>query len=290
MPCPTSQLAAQVHAAALREGLPALRLDGGRLSWNPTDVVRYESAQAIAVTNYSTVFNSSPKIGSPGAILFDDAHAGEQWVAEAWSVTIEARSRPEVWAALMDALHPSLDGMFFQRVTQQVPDPAVRRALRLVVPARVEGLAQRIDSALGQLPAYCPESFDAVRGDGLESCLVYVGWRKVLIRPFVPPTFENRPFEEANQRVYLSATLGRGGELERAFGRPEITRLPLPPDSSHPRNRRRYFVFADLLKGAGSGVPRQIVEEAGKALVLAPSDRQAEAASQALSPPHLATV
>jgi hypothetical protein len=64
----------------------------------------------------------------------------------------------------------------------------------------------------------------------------------------IPPTFHNRVFSRAGQRVYLSATLGSGGELERAFGRFEITRMPLPTKTP-PRSRRRLFVFRDLVKG-----------------------------------------
>jgi hypothetical protein len=143
-------------------------------------------------------------------------------------------------------------------------------------------MAASLDIALNKLPPFCPEAFDhaMIRG-GLEACLVYVSWRKVLIRPFVPSTFENHAFEQAEQRVYLSATLGHGGELERAFGRTPITRLALPEDSSRPRNGRRFVVFTDLLDGDGKAITRQIVQEAGKALVLAPTDRLAGDAAAA---------
>jgi hypothetical protein len=75
------------------------------------------------------------------------------------------------------------------------------------------------------------------------------------------------------------------GELERAFGRAPITRLALPEDSSRPRNARRFFVFTDLLDGDGKAITRQIVQEAGKTLVLAPTDRLAGDAAAEVTPP-----
>jgi hypothetical protein len=39
---------------------------------------------------------------------------------------------------------------------------------------------------------------------------------------------ENNVFSHAVQRIDLSATLGADGELERAFGRSGIVRMPSP--------------------------------------------------------------
>ena len=79
-------------------------------------------------------------------------------------------------------------------------------------------------AALAKLDARCRNSRRLqvpVRHDplGLAACCVYLSYGGIQIRPMIPPTFENRVFSRAGQRVYLSATLGSGGELERAFGR-----------------------------------------------------------------------
>jgi hypothetical protein len=75
----------------------------------------------------------------------------------------------------------------------------------------------------------------------------------------IPPTFENKVFSRAAQRIYLSATLGAGGELERAFGRRSIVRLPLPTKTP-PRSGRRLFVFPDLVSGGDpAGVAQRII-------------------------------
>jgi len=146
-------------------------------------------------------------------------------------------------------------------------------------------MVEKLDSALQTIPNTSEQFFrrHMVRG-GLASCLVYIGWQQVLVRPFIPPTSENEPFARAKQRLYLSATLGKGGELERAFGRPAITRLPLPDDAQNPRSGRRFFVFNDLASGDPASLPRRIVDVTGKALVLAPSHAAAQAVASDCNP------
>ncbi|WP_148086319.1 DEAD/DEAH box helicase [Micromonospora sp. HM5-17] len=283
--CPTVQLAHQAARVARREGIPAVTLVGSHASWPLAEVTRYDGAEAIAITNYSSVFNASPKLGRPGSLFFDDAHAAEQFVAEAWSVDISRFDDPEVYAAVVDAMRPALDGMFYQRLNEDNPDPLTRPDVRLVVPVR-RGLVAELDKALSATKGNLGWRFTMARA-GLASCLVYVSWGRVLVRPFVPPTFENDPFTAARQRVYLSATLGRGGELERAFGRASITRLELPPEAGTPRNGRRFFIFAGLASDGtddGEDLTRALVQEAGKALVLAPTVETAVETANALSP------
>ncbi len=83
-------------------------------------------------------------------------------------------------------------------------------------------------------------------GDRLDRCLVYVAWDGILIRPVLPPTGSHRHFAEADQRLYVSATLGEGGELERSFGRAPIARLAIPEGWDARGAGRRFFVFPDL--------------------------------------------
>ena len=54
--------------------------------------------------------------------------------------------------------------------------------------------------------------------DHLQACQIYLASREILIRPLVPPTWTHAPFEGAKQRIYMSATLGAGGDLERLTG------------------------------------------------------------------------
>jgi len=81
--CPTQQLARQVTDAAYREGIDTALLVGRHSDWPTGAHVAYEAAEAIAVTTYSSIFNSNPRLADADLILFDDAHAGEQYVGAA---------------------------------------------------------------------------------------------------------------------------------------------------------------------------------------------------------------
>lgn len=266
--CPTKQLAMQVVEAARRETIDTALLVGKSSSWPDDAVAAYESADRIAVTTYSSIFNSNPHLADADLIVFDDAHAGEQYVGEAYGVTLKRWDAPGEYATVLNALAPALDGVFLERLRQAHPDPSIGGDTRLVVPLRQPGMVAALDAALGDFDAPLKYSYSMIRA-GLASCLIYVSYSGILIRPFIPPTYRNHLFSGARQRVYLSATLGEGGELERAFGRLSIHRLPNPKTA--PRYGRRFFVFPDFVDRANAeDLARDVVKMAGKALVLAP--------------------
>ncbi|MEI2713597.1 MAG: DEAD/DEAH box helicase [Nocardioides sp.] len=263
---PTRQLADQVLTTAKTEGVPARLLVGSHHSWSPTDEADVEGGEAIAITTYSSIFNSHPKLPEPRLIVLDDAHAGEQFVGEQYGITIRRHEAEAAYLAVLDALRPFLSGLQIQRL-QGAPDPGAHHQVRLILPPVVPTAMAQLDEALSSLGGDFKFQLAMIRG-GLASCCVYLSYGGIQIRPMIPPTFENKVFSRAGQRVYLSATLGSGGELERAFGRSEITRMPLP-SKTPPRSGRRLFVFPDLVKGGDSvGVTKSIVGVTNKALVL----------------------
>lgn len=263
---PTKQLARQVLATAQREGVPGVLLIGSHRNWPTADESAVEGADAIGVTTYSAIFNSSPKLPEPRLLIFDDAHAGEQFVGEEYGVSIRRSENLGVYLHVLEALKPFLSGLLLQRL-QGEPDPGAHHQVRLILPAVDPAALAKLDAALAKLPE--PYKFDlAMIRSGLASCCVYLSYGGIQIRPMIPPTFENRVFARAGQRIYLSATLGSGGELERAFGRAEIVRMPLPTKTP-PRSGRRLFVFPDLTPGGDAiSLTKRIIGLTNKALVL----------------------
>ena len=77
----------------------------------------------------------------------------------------------------------------------------------------------------------------------LKATQLFISPREILFRPVIPPTETHSPFSGAEQRVYMSATLGRGGELERLSGKKTILRLPSPPGWDGSGVGRRFFMF-----------------------------------------------
>ena len=118
--------------------------------------------------------------------------------------------------------------------------------------------------------------------DHLHGCHFYVDARSILIRPLLPPTNTHPAFELATQRIYMSATLGAGGELERLAGRREIVRLTVPAGWDKHGIGRRFFVFPERsLDDAGTeSFILKAIQQAGRALVLVPDELTAKAARE----------
>lgn len=279
---PTKQLARQVAATAEREGIPAALLIGSAKYWNPTDEASVEGGEAIGIATYSAVFNSSPKLPEPRLLIFDDAHAGEQFVGNEYGIGIRRNDDEDAYLEVLEALKPFLSGLLVQRLEGD-PDPGAHHQVRLILPAVDQAALTKLDAALAGLPKPHLYKLAMIRS-GLAACCVYLSYGAIQIRPMIPPTYENHVFARGKQRIYLSATLGSGGELERAFGRREIVRMPLPTKTP-PRSGRRLFVFPDLVKGgSATELTKQIIGLTDKALVLSQETiANAEAAAKALA-------
>lgn len=287
--CPTVQLAHQVHAEALRQGISAVTLVRSHHDWNTADTAKYDAARELAVTTYSHIFNSSPAISQPGTLLFDDAHSAEQYVAAAWSFDVSRYRDPELYLRLLDAIKGELSGLHLQRLQARDADPATRTEVRLLPAAALRRRAGDVDRVLGALGAPLIHRYAMIRHN-LERCLFYFGWEGFLIRPYIVPTSGHPLFVGADQRIYISATLGDGGELERAFGRAPIERLPVPAGWDQRGSGRRFFVFPELIRGLEArSLARAVINQAGKALVISPSDRRLEDSKLTLVPSGMET-
>ncbi|MEF2967404.1 DEAD/DEAH box helicase [Paenibacillus sp. M1] len=78
--CPTNQLVNQVvEEAKNKYDIHPIAFTGSNKNYNPLDKAAYRDAEAIAVTNYSSLFNSGPFFNNPNFIILDDAHAAENW-------------------------------------------------------------------------------------------------------------------------------------------------------------------------------------------------------------------
>jgi Rad3-related DNA helicase len=83
----------------------------------------------------------------------------------------------------------------------------------------------------------------------------------------------------ATQRIFMSATLGAGGDLERLTRRSQILRLPIPEGWDRQGIGRRFFIFPEksLKEQEVATFRRELMKQAGRTLVLTPSDKAAKA-------------
>jgi type III restriction/modification enzyme restriction subunit/RAD3-like DEAD/DEAH box helicase len=288
--CPNNQLANQAAAKAYGYGIDVVLLVGSHRDWESSDRAAFEAGSAVAVTNYHHIFNSDPKIDAQ-ALVLDDAHAGEPAVAGRW--TINAERGTTLYDGLRDAVEDSLPQNVAALLREEDADPRVHQVVELVAPTvvahRQDDLARIIDELLvsGSPNAY---AWRSVR-PGLASCLMYVSWSGISLRPLVAPSATLPEFANARQRVYMSATLGQAGELERSFGVSKIERIPLPRGWERQGSGRRLPLFPTLSgEGDVRGSIGRAFETAEHSLVIVPSERDVEDAIEGFVPEGMSTV
>ena len=119
----------------------------------------------------------------------------------------------------------------------------------------------------------------------LQDCNIFIANKKITIRPWIAPTEMFSPFFNAKQRILMSATLGKSGELERITGISNISRLPIVNDWDKKGIGRRFFIFPDL--ELNDDEKKEIViflqNTCKKSVVLLPDNRSGEEFKNLLS-------
>jgi hypothetical protein len=273
--CPTKQLCFQVANQAEKYGIECQVLTGKQAQWSNAAFSKYERAKSIAITTYSAIFNSNPKLDDAQMIICDDAHAGQTYVGDVFTLTIHRQEQSGLFEMLLKLfaadVHPSLRASMGSRGKRQVD---------LIPLPRVEG---RFHTMREYLNDWSSRVEDEVRfkwpilRDHLHACNLYVSSSAFQLQPIVPPALMHPAFANAEQRVYMSATLGEGGDLQRQFGIPHIVKIRAPELSAN--TGRRLVLFPDLasdddVPGAASIVGSAILS--GRALVLTESGELAK--------------
>ena len=271
--CPNRQLAHQVGALAEDYSIDSRVLVGSQGSYNQADFNAFISSSTIAVTTYSAIFNINPRIDSANLLILDDAHASEDFIGSLWNVDVNRGDHHDLYLALLDLFKDVIPGSQLSKLESESAPEARVECTKIPTPIaqkRCEELRDFLDSSLSELNLRYPWSM--VR-DHLDACHIYVTWPSISIRPITPPTSHHAPFASAQQRIYMSATLGEGGELERITGVREIERLPVPEGWNREGTGRRFILFPDQSLPAESAKTAAItlVGEPTRSLILTPN-------------------
>jgi Type III restriction enzyme, res subunit/Helicase C-terminal domain len=281
--CPTRQLVNQVaEEASAKYGLSVEAFTGRVKDYKPEAKAMYAAGERVAVTTYNSLFNTNPFFTNPDVIIVDDAHAAENYIASLWTVQISRFEDDEatLFEAVAGVLKSVLSATNYTRLTgdwesfddaiwvdKVSTDKLVQIAgeLRAAIYANVAELEQRYPWRM--------------LADHLPACQLYLSSSEILIRPLIPPTWTHAPFANAIQRIFMSATLGAGGDLERLTGRPKIKRLSIPDGWDRQGIGRRLFIFPEksLDEQTTLTLRRELMRRAKRSLVLAPSDDAAKA-------------
>ena len=278
--CPTRQLVHQVvEQADDKYGISVLGFAGSHKACPESDKARFLNCEAIGVATYSALFNTKPFFDDVGTIVFDDAHAAENYVSNFWTLEVKRRDSRTLFNAIWGLIvnHVPKNDQLRHKGDEDGPiDGAFVN--KLPTPALLEVKAHLI----GLLDASCTEGEHLFRWqmirDHLHACHLYYTDHSIVIRPLIAPTQSFLPFSIAKQRIYMSATLGEGGDLERIFGRPSITRIPAPPGWDKQGIGRRFFVFPMRVWDEKEAEARSLgwISRTHRCLVLTPRDAEAK--------------
>lgn len=280
--CPTRQLVNQtVDQAQNRYGIDVVGFTGSKKNYSAAAKSDYTTGSKVSITTYSSLFNVSPFFTNPDVVIIDDAHAAENYIAKMWSLEIPAGDddHAALHAAVSDLLRPYLSGQSYARLTGEWKDPSDATWVDKLPSTVLQEIAPALTVILD---TYSDASEDVtfrwrLLRDHLASCHIYLASREILIRPLIPPVWTHSPFANAKQRIFMSATLGAGGDLERLTGTASIKRLPAPEGFRSTGVGRRFFIFPGLsLDPADCDELRLTMQElAGRSVVLTPNDAAA---------------
>lgn len=290
--CPNRQLVNQVVEQANDQyGLSVNGFTGKVVNYAPISKAEYQNADRIAITTYNALFNTNPFFDNAETIIIDDAHAAENYIGSVWSVRIELHNleHKALHAAVSSALKPLINISDYARLTgnlESISDAAWVDKLPTPELLNIKDqLIGIIDTHAGELKIRYPWSM--IR-DHLHACQLYMTSQDILIRPIIPPTWSHDAFVNAKQRIFMSATLGAGGDLERLTGRKNILRLPVPEGWDRQGIGRRYFIFPDMSLTPKETITlrKELIIKAGRSLILVTSDPERDKISAELSALH----
>lgn len=276
--CPTRQLVNQVvEQADERYGLAVNGFTGSIPGYAASAKAEYQNADKVAITTYSSLFNTNPFFANPDIIITDDAHAAENYISSLWTLRVERfnEEHAALYAALAIVLRPLIDPANFARLTGVWDSINDRAWVDKIASPEFFGIKDELSAVVSEHVAKMNLRHPwAMIRDHLHACQLYISSQEIMIRPLIPPTWTHAPFNSARQRIYMSATLGAGGDLERLTGRKSILRLAVPEGWDRQGIGRRYFVFPGMSLGETEAIRlrQDLMRRAGRSLVLVPNE------------------
>lgn len=278
--CPTNQLVNQVvEQSNMKYGLKAIAFCGKQRDYLPKDKGNFLMADAIGVTTYSSFFALHSFFDDVDVIIMDDVHSCEDYIISNWTVQIDDKST--TFSEIVELLKPYISETDYQYLLENEYIPEVASWCNMLPMPLVLNklnefqtiLQQGIEKGSSNYYAYLKIS------ENLKECNIYIANRKILIRPWIAPTMSVKAFVNAKQRILMSATLGRSGELERITGIKDIFRLPIVNDWDKKGLGRKFFTFPDLSLGIDErgNVVKELQNLCKKSVFLVPDVKSADA-------------
>lgn len=281
--CPTNQLVHQVvEQSNLKYGLKAIAFCGKQKDYLPKDKSGYLMAEAIGVTTYSSFFALHSFFEDVDVIIMDDVHSCEDYIMSNWTIQIDGQST--TFIEIAELLKPFISETDYKYLLEDEYIPEVASWCNMLPMPLILNKLDELQSILQQgIEGGSSNCYAYLRmSENLKECNIYIANRKILIRPWIAPTMSFKPFVDAKQRILMSATLGRSGELERITGIEKIFRLPIVNDWDKKGLGRKFFTFPDLSLGKDEqgNIVAALQNLCKKSVFLVPDSQSADAIKQ----------
>lgn len=272
--CSSIQLVLQTEKKAIGYGLPITTYAGRKFS---NDL--FAKGEAVCLTTYQALFNGRSIFFSRdlAGIIFDDAHAAEHLLRDAFSLDVTKKKFGEAYAAIVAEFSDYFHAAGLAASYEEVRDGGSSRLL-LVPPSE----SHRSHAALREiLSASDIPSDDDTRypwshlKDRIDLCAVIIsGSALTFTPPFVP--IRTLPyFKSSTRRIYLSATLSASDAFVRTFGRSPT--VEIRPSTTAGECERMILVPSKMQQGTEDDIPLATAAIRGhKTLVLVPSYARAD--------------
>ncbi|MHC3124725.1 DEAD/DEAH box helicase, partial [Acinetobacter sp. GN11] len=281
--CPTRQLVNQVvEEANNKYGLQVEGFVGSAKYYSPDSKSAYLDGNRVAVTTYNSLFNTRPFFNNADVIIIDDAHAAENYLQSLWTFSVSRTEESDqiLYKAISGVLKSVLPEQNFARLSGAWSSIEDATWVDKIPTKKLLTIAQDLRATINaHLTSENDQRFAwSMLQDHLNACQIYVSSNEILIKPLIPPTWVHSPFASAKQRIYMSATLGLGGDLERLTGRPNIKRLPIPAGWDTQGIGRRFFIFPEKSLDSEQIVQlrRTLMTKAGRSIVLTSNNEAAK--------------
>lgn len=281
--CPTRQLVNQVvEEANNKYGLSVQGFTGSVKHYSPEARSAYQDGNSVAVTTYNSLFNTNPFFKDADVIVIDDAHAAENYLQQLWTFSVRRTEASDqlLYKAICGVLKSVLSEQDFARLSGMWSGIEDATWVDKIPTKKILNIVNELRSVINaNLTVESSQKYSwKMLQDHIHACQVYVSSNEILIKPLIPPTWTHSAFENAKQRIFMSATLGLGGDLERLTGRANIKRLPVPAGWSKQGIGRRFFIFPEksLNQEEIVDLRRKLIKRAGRSIVLTSNNESAK--------------
>lgn len=245
--CPTNQLVHQVEEQARdKYGINVVSFCGKQKEYEPSDKSKFQLAEAVGVTTYSAFFATNTFFSDVDVVIMDDVHSCEDYIISNWTVKIQAGTT--LFLQLASLLRPYISDNDYHNLTVEEYSPELSIWCNMIPVPIIYDQLSNLNTILQEGIEVSSSNYYAFSriSENIQDCNFIIANQCILIRPWIAPTMTHRPFAHLKQRVLMSATLGKSGELERITGLEKITRLPIVNDWDKKGLGRRFFVFPNL--------------------------------------------